>query len=195
MPKVIDQVKRRAQLAQTAMEVIAANGLQGATLRNIADAAEVSVGILQHNFRTRDALLIAAFEVAVARGEQMVIDFSGTTKDAIKKFSIDTLPLDRQRQIEWRVMVAFRAEALSNRILAREQRSRWRKFRQLFKSAIEQGVNSGKISKKVDPENASYSILCAIDGSAMLSLFLNREWCAAEQAANLGATIDRILSP
>lgn len=195
MPKIIDQVKRRAQLAQTAMDVIAANGLQGATLRNIADAAEVSVGILQHNFRTRDALLIAAFEVAVARVEQMVIDFSGTTKDAIKKFSIDTLPLDRQRQIEWRVMVAFRAEALSNRILAREQRSRWRKFRQLFKSAIEQGVNSGKISKKVDPENASYAILCAIDGSAMLSLFLNREWCAAEQAANLGATIDRILSP
>ena len=84
MPKVIDQVKRRAQLAQTAMEVIAANGLQGATLRNIADAAEVSVGILQHNFRTRDALLIAAFEVAVARVEQMVIDFSGTRKMPLK---------------------------------------------------------------------------------------------------------------
>ena len=194
MPKIVDQGARRAQLARKAMEVIAVKGVQRATLREIADAAQVSVGILQHNFRTRDALLLAAFETAVSRVEQSVNSFAGTTKEAIKEFAIDALPLDRERQTEWKVMVAFRAEALSSSSLAREQRSRWRKFRQLFKSAIEAGISTGNISKNVDSERASYAILAAIDGTAMLSLFLNKDWNRAEQSSSLEAMIDRALS-
>ena len=194
MPRVIDQQERRAQLARTAMEVIAARGVQGATLRDIADAAGVSVGILQHNFRTRNALLLAAFEMAVARVEKNVDSFSGTTIDEIKQFSVETLPLDRQRIIEWKVLVAFRAEALADSRLAEEQRARWRRFRQLFKGAIESGISAGHISKQVDPDQASYAIVSAIDGSANLALFLAREWNAADEAANLERLIDGVLS-
>ncbi len=194
MPRVIDQQERRAQLARTAMEVIAARGVQGATLRDIADAAGVSVGILQHNFRTRNALLLAAFEMAVARVEKNVDSFSGTTIDEIKQFSVETLPLDRQRIIEWKVLVAFRAEALADSRLAEEQRARWRRFRQLFKESIESGISAGHISKQVDPDQASYAIVSAIDGSANLALFLAREWNAADEAANLERLIDGVLS-
>ena len=194
MPRVIDQEERRAQLARTAMEVIAARGVQGATLRDIADAAGVSVGILQHNFRTRNALLLAAFEMAVARVEKNVDSFSGTTIDEIKQFAVETLPLDRQRIIEWKVLVAFRAEALADSRLAKEQRARWRRFRHLFKGAIESGISAGHISKQVDPDQASFAIVSAIDGSANLALFLAREWNAADEAANLERLIDGVLS-
>ena len=193
MPKIIDHGERRAQLARKAMEVIAVHGVQGATLRKIADAAGVSVGILQHNFRTRNALLLAAFEVAVTRVEENVANFSGISIEEIKAFAVEALPLDRQRQIEWKVLVAFRAEALSDRALAREQRVRWRRFRQLFKGAIEQSILAGKISKQVDPEQASYAIVAAVDGSAMLSLFLAREWNATDQASSLELLIDAVL--
>ena len=194
MPKVIDQEERRAQLARKAMEVIAARGVRGATLRDIADAAGVSVGILQHNFRTRNALLLAAFEMAVDRVEKRVDSFSGTTIDEIKQFAVETLPLDRQRKIEWKVLLAFRAEAIANRRLAKEQRARWRKFRLLFKGAIENGISAGHISKQVDPDQASYAIISAIDGCAMLALFLAREWSAADEAANLERLVDAVLS-
>ena len=194
MPKIIDQEERRAQLARTAMEVIAAQGVQGATLRTIADTAGVSVGILQHNFRTRDVLLLAAFEMAVDRVEKRVDSFLGTTIEEIRQFAVETLPLDRQRKIEWKVLVAFRAEALANPRLAREQRLRWRKFRQLFKGAIENGISAGHISKKVDPDNASYAIVSAIDGSANLALFLAREWKAADEAANLELLVNGVFS-
>ena len=194
MPRVIDQEERRAQLARKAMEVIAARGVQGATLRDIADAAGVSVGILQHNFRTRKALLLAAFEMAVDRVEKKVESFSGTTIDEIRQFAVETLPLDKQRKIEWRVLVAFRAEALADSRLAREQRARWRKFRQHFKSAIENGISAGHISKQVDPDQASYAIISAIDGTGMLALFLAKEWNAAEEAANLERLVDAALS-
>jgi len=193
MPKIIDHGERRAQLARKAMEVIAVHGVQGATLRKIADAAGVSVGILQHNFRTRNALLLAAFEVAVTRVEENVANFSGISIEEIKAFAVEVLPLDRQRQIEWKVLVAFRAEALSDRALAREQRVRWRRFRQLFKGAIERSILAGKISKQVDPEQASYAIVAAVDGSAMLSLFLAREWNATDQASSLELLIDAVL--
>ena len=193
MPKIIDHGERRAQLARKAMEVIAVHGVQGATLRKIADAAGVSVGILQHNFRTRNALLLAAFEVAVTRVEENVANFSGISIEEIKAFAVEALPLDRQRQIEWKVLVAFRAEALSDRALAREQRVRWRRFRQLFKGAIERSILAGKISTQVDPEQASYAIVAAVDGSAMLSLFLAREWNATDQASSLELLIDAVL--
>lgn len=194
MPKVIDREERRAQLARKAMEVIAARGVRGATLRDIADAAGVSVGILQHNFRTRNALLLAAFETAIDRVEKRVDSFSGTTIDEIKQFAVETLPLDRQRKIEWKVLLAFRAEAIANLRLAKEQRARWRKFRLLFKGAIENGISAGHISKQVDPDQASYAIISAIDGCAMLALFLAREWNAADEAANLERLVDAVLS-
>ncbi|MBT5432268.1 MAG: TetR family transcriptional regulator [Rhodospirillaceae bacterium] len=60
MPKVVDHDERRDALAQAAWRVIGRDGLDGATLREIAHEAGCSTGVIQHYFLDRDDLLAFA---------------------------------------------------------------------------------------------------------------------------------------
>jgi AcrR family transcriptional regulator len=53
---------RRAQLIDTSLEVFAAKGLDGATVKDLSEAAGVAEGLLYHYFRSKEDLLRAALE-------------------------------------------------------------------------------------------------------------------------------------
>ena len=54
--------ERRAQLIDTALEVFAAKGVEGATVKDLSEAAGVAQGLLYHYFRSKEDLLRAALE-------------------------------------------------------------------------------------------------------------------------------------
>ena len=54
--------ERRAQLLATALDVFAAKGLDGATVKDLSDAAGVAQGLLYHYFRSKEELLQAVLE-------------------------------------------------------------------------------------------------------------------------------------
>ncbi len=193
MPKVINFDERRDELARTAMKVISVQGVSGATLRDIADEAGVSVGVLQHSFRTRRSLLLAAFEMAVDRVEHLVDYFVEPTVDGLKAIAINTLPLNRASTIEWKVLVAFRAEALADVRLSREQRRRWQKFRKMFEDGIQHCIDAGDIPSHLDAKQASFRVVSAIDGVAMLSLFLSDAWKKQDRIDGLERMLNDIL--
>jgi AcrR family transcriptional regulator len=53
---------RRAQLLDTALDVFAAKGLDGATVKDLSDAAGVAQGLLYHYFRSKEELLEAVLD-------------------------------------------------------------------------------------------------------------------------------------
>lgn len=55
------------QILDAALSCIAREGLDGTSLRNVADEAEVSLGLLGYHFDDRETLLVAAFELATGR--------------------------------------------------------------------------------------------------------------------------------
>ncbi len=57
MPKIIDHEKRRKQIAEATWRTILERGMEGATVRNIAQEAGLSLGALRHYFTTQDELL------------------------------------------------------------------------------------------------------------------------------------------
>ena len=54
--------ERRAQLLATALEVFAAKGLDGATVKDLSDAAGVAQGLLYHYFQSKEELLRAVLD-------------------------------------------------------------------------------------------------------------------------------------
>jgi AcrR family transcriptional regulator len=54
--------QRRAQLLATALEVFAAKGLDGATVKDLSDAAGVAQGLLYHYFRSKEEMLQAVLD-------------------------------------------------------------------------------------------------------------------------------------
>ena len=64
MPKTVDPAQKRAELVDASWDVIAAEGLKGATLRRVAAEAGCTTGALTHYFPDRRSLLVAALRSA-----------------------------------------------------------------------------------------------------------------------------------
>lgn len=63
MPKQIDHEKRRKEIAEATWRVILERGMEGASARNIAKEAGLSLGALRHYFSTQDELLVFAMKL------------------------------------------------------------------------------------------------------------------------------------
>ncbi|RKR93124.1 TetR family transcriptional regulator [Micromonospora pisi] len=60
MPKRVDHDQRRRHIAGALLRIAEQRGLQHASMREVAAAAEVSVRLVQYYFHTKDELLLAA---------------------------------------------------------------------------------------------------------------------------------------
>jgi DNA-binding transcriptional regulator YbjK len=65
MPKFVDQEAQRLQLAEAAIRVIERTGIQGATVRAVAQEAGVSRGLFAHYFENHRELIGAAMNAMV----------------------------------------------------------------------------------------------------------------------------------
>ncbi|MBG0740354.1 TetR family transcriptional regulator C-terminal domain-containing protein [Paeniglutamicibacter antarcticus] len=67
MPKVVDSLVRREEVAQALFRVVAASGLESASLRTVAAEAGLAVGSVRHYFQDQSELMIFAFRTVSSR--------------------------------------------------------------------------------------------------------------------------------
>ena len=65
MPRVVDPVERRRFLAQAVWRVVRREGLERASVREVAREAGVSMGSLRHYFSSQSELLIFAMRMVI----------------------------------------------------------------------------------------------------------------------------------
>ena len=97
MPKQVDAGAQRRKITTAAIAVIGTEGLEGARLRDVARAADVTTGVVMHYFDDKDAVLEAALEEIVERTLQRMATPSTTTPGDVPTFVQRTcryLPLD-----------------------------------------------------------------------------------------------------
>lgn len=63
MPKIVDHEERRKIIAKSTWNVIAREGLGGASVRSIAKEANLSLGAVRHYFQTQEELLEFAMQL------------------------------------------------------------------------------------------------------------------------------------
>ncbi len=114
MPKFIDHKKRKIQIAEATWRVIVEEGLEHATVRKIAAAAGLSVGSLRHYFASQSELFLFSMELVSQRVKQRIEakNYEGTSKDMLKTFICEFLPVDEERRIEMEVWFVFSAKTL-----------------------------------------------------------------------------------
>lgn len=110
MPKLVDHDKRKKHIAEATWRVILEQGMEGATVRNIAKEAGLSLGALRHYFSTQDELLIYAMELvkeqAEARINQIVVE-GLPPKETILKILMELVPATKETMAEMEVWFAF----------------------------------------------------------------------------------------
>jgi len=110
----------RDVLTDVLLDITARRGLDAVSVRQVAAAAGVSIGTVQHHFPTKDAMLTAAFTEVVRRIRERVANVV-PGPDVPRNLAAvlrELLPLDERRSAEVRIQVAFAARAATAPALA-----------------------------------------------------------------------------
>jgi AcrR family transcriptional regulator len=127
MPKIVDHETRRRELIEASWKVIAAEGLEGVTMRKIATEAGCTTGRLTHYFADRGALILAALQAsnkATSNRVNNIIASKATAYDKLLQMTEQTLPLDEDRRTEVKIWLAFWSAATIDQSLAKENDAR-----------------------------------------------------------------------
>ncbi len=116
MPKVVDPQLRRRELAEAVWRVIRRDGLEQASVRNVAREAGLSMGSLRHYFTSQSELMVFALRMVIDRIEQRIAALSpqGDPRSHADTVLAELLPLDDQRRAENEVWLAFTARAMTD---------------------------------------------------------------------------------
>src|SRR5688500_17360808 len=95
VPKIVDHDERRLELVDATWRIIARQGLEGATMREIAMEAGFANGALKPYFPTKDTLLEFAFGHVFNRTNQRIADVTRGKSGlpALRAFCREVLPL------------------------------------------------------------------------------------------------------
>jgi AcrR family transcriptional regulator len=114
VPRVVDAVERRREIAEAVWRVIVREGLDHVSVRSVAREAGVSMGSLRHYFLTQAELLSFAMRTVMDRIERRLaaLTLPDDPRAAAETALAELLPLDSERAVENEVWLAFTARAM-----------------------------------------------------------------------------------
>ncbi|GAA4283582.1 TetR family transcriptional regulator C-terminal domain-containing protein [Brevibacterium daeguense] len=170
----------RDSIVRAMIEIIAAQGFEGLSVRGVAADAGVSAGAVQHHFPTREAMLGAAMsaitDLASTRGSDLE-DIAEPVErlHALVDLLVPGSPSDRVA----RVWLAFAARAAVDGPTGSEYARLWSRIRvQLRLLIAAAGGNAGTV------ERASRELLALLDGLALSVVAERQEPGAAREIAH-----------
>jgi AcrR family transcriptional regulator len=112
MPKQVNHEERKQHIAEAMWKVILEQGMAGATLRNIAKEANLSLGSLRHDFPTQEGLLEYAMELVKARATARIAQITTLDlppKEMVTQILCELVPTTNETLAEMEVWFAFTA--------------------------------------------------------------------------------------
>ncbi len=137
MPRYVDHDARRRHIAATAAELVGTRGLEALTFRNVAEAAGSSTTVLTHYFTDKRDLLRSTFE-AVAERSGARFDEAQRHGGGLRECLEALLPLDPERQTEWRLLTCYWGMAVSDPNLAQAEARHVRSAQRRIESLLRQ---------------------------------------------------------
>ncbi|NUT34608.1 MAG: TetR family transcriptional regulator [Hamadaea sp.] len=112
MPKKVDVDERRREFAEAVYRVIETGGSEALSLRDVAAEAGVSMGMVQHYFRTKDEMLLFALDHMGARvgsrlQNRLAALHDPTPKEVVRAMLAEMLPSTKESRQEAAVSIAF----------------------------------------------------------------------------------------
>ena len=156
----------RDNILSSVTKLIAEHGIDGMTMRMVADDAGLSTGTINYHFNNKRGLVIAALE----RVYRVPDNFGSAKGPATEKLRVLTqgfvLRTVRGRNW-WRFWLDYTAHAARDAELRTHQLERFERQRAFFESVISAAVASGEFPKRVDPAQAADGLINLAYGLAL----------------------------
>ncbi|SDJ99942.1 TetR/AcrR family transcriptional regulator [Sediminibacillus albus] len=114
MPKKVNHQQRRQTIAKATWQVILKKGMEGATVRNIAKEAGLSLGALRYYFSTQEQLILYAMRLVKERAADRIVHIADQElppKDKVLRILMEIVPANKETRAEMEVWFAFVAYA------------------------------------------------------------------------------------
>ena len=177
MPRYVDHDVRRRHIADTAAELVGTRGLDALTFRNVAEAAGSSTTVLTHYFADKRDLLQATFE-AVAERSGARFDEAQRHGGGLRECLEALLPLDPERQIEWRLLTCYWGMAVSDPNLADAQARHVRSAQRRIETLLRQQRSD---MAGGEPEVVARQLVTLVHGLGAHSALDPDHWSPADQ--------------
>jgi AcrR family transcriptional regulator len=192
VPKIVDAETRRQDVVEAVLRIIAGDGLERASLREVADEAGLAVGSVRHYFAGSEELLSYSFATVVDRivrrlgmslpAVHEAVPGSDGHRGAVLTLLCGILPLDEQRALEACAWMAFKNAARVRPFLAAEA----------DRSHREVAVIVGRVVSALMPEDEPQEslvleaerLLATLDGLCMHAL-LQPEWMTRDMCIDV----------
>lgn len=194
MPKIVDHEERRREILEATWRVIARDGIEAATVREIAREVGYSNGVLSHYFTNKEEILISAHKLAFQRVyDRAAAANEGITGiEAVRIALHEALPLDEERRIEAVLDVSFWSQALVNDRLNKVRFESIMEGRVWWTSMLESGRERGEITSAVSNDVLCDEIQALIDGISVQAIMYPEHMVPARQRAMADAFLERI---
>ncbi|MFI5723233.1 TetR/AcrR family transcriptional regulator [Streptomyces cyaneofuscatus] len=173
MARTADHEARRRQIATAVHQLVAEGGLDAATMARVAQRAGFSVGLVQHYFPSKDALLLHTCRQVMSDINARVAERIAegiTARQPISAVAFaslrELLPVDAARRGEYRVTRSFRGRALDSPDLAEVARTTAAELRGQLAQAVTNGKECGEVEADADAELAGTRIFALVEGLA-----------------------------
>lgn len=193
MPKFVDAAARRQNIVEAVFRIIAADGFERASLREVADEAGLAVGSVRHYFASSQELLLYSFTVVVDRivarleaaqaGVEEQSPGSRAHHAAILTLLGEFLPLDEERAVDSCVWMAFKNAARIKPFLVSEADRSHRAIAAVVGKVVTELMDDdggGRLGMVTEAER----LLATLDGLCMHAL-LQPEWMTAQMCQDV----------
>jgi len=192
VPRIVDKQARRAAIVEAARSVFAGRGFQGASLDDIARAADVAKGTLYLYFSNKEELFYATFQsfqfdmVRLCESSIEREDSAGDKLRACLAVSVDTLCDNIELYPLTLEVWAAASSGPARERFAAAMKDLYARFRATTAELIETGKESGEFAADVDSEAVAAWLVGGLDG-LMLQYWFDRD-------IELGRWVDSFLA-
>jgi AcrR family transcriptional regulator len=194
VPKTVDHAQRRRELTDATWAVVAAEGIEAATVRRIAEQAGCTTGLITHYFASKEDVLVAALRrVHQTAGDRMCAameQHSGL--EALRAVLTEALPLDEERVLECKVRLAFWGSAATSARLQAEQHQRYREWRGFLTEMLTTAQRSGQLSAGLRLDRLVDQIIALVDGLGLQSVLEPQHASPGQLLRRLNEAVDAL---
>jgi len=184
---------RRQAVIDTFLSVVATRGVESASFRTVADEAGVSLGTVQHYFRTREDLLAATYGEVLRRIRSRIkaLEQDGDARERLQRVVHELLPLDPVRGDECAIHLAFAAVAPSRPAL---QELQSRALGELHDGIAQLVLEAGAATDGEGALLLARAVTATADGLALHALSTGGTPTPEVLTSTMGTVLDRLLT-
>lgn len=158
---------RRREVIDAVSALIAEHGIEGTSMRQLAEAVGLSTGTINHHFRNKRGLVIAAMDAVYALPADWDRYRDLPAPDQLRRM-VDTFVLDSPRRRQWwQFWLEYMAHAGRDRELRARHEDRYTRQRRFYARIVRAGIEAGHLRADLDPEQVADAFLGLANGLAV----------------------------